>query len=536
MGSPTEERQQPSRQPRRHPRRGRFSSLTWRILAINLLALIIVVAGMLSLDTYRRGLIEAKIAALGTQGEVIATALAESVVTGQDNSALHIDDAVARRLLARLIEPIKTRARLYDDHGNLLVDSRQLAGAWDIVQADSLPPPVGVIEEGAEALYDWIAAKLPADNELEPYRETAGPYGDDYPEVGAALDGVLSSALRDGGAAGVILNLAIPVQRYKQVQGALLLTTTTADIEDSVRAVRYRILQIFAIALAITISLSFYLAGTIARPLYRLVEAVDAVRYGHQAGAAIPEFPGRGDEIGDLSRALGEMTRALAERMDAIESFAADVAHEIKNPLSSLRSAVEAAARVEDPAAQRKLLAVIEDDVRRLDRLISDISGASRLDAELARAESEPVDLGALLATLAGAHPSVHFTPRAEDDLTAPGIVPRLGQVFENLIANGHSFNPDGGVIRIAARRGAEWVEVTVEDDGPGIPKGSFDKIFERFYSDRPAAEKFGTHSGLGLSISKQIIEAHGGVIFVENRGDDPDKPEGARFIVRLPA
>ena len=524
------------RQPRKTHRRGRFSSLTWRILAINLLALVIVIAGMLYLDTYRQRLIAAKIAGLGTQGKLIATALAESVVTGQGDILFDIDDAIARQLLVRLIAPIKTRARLYDEHGELLVDSRRLAGVWSNVQAASLPPPAGVFEETAEEIYNWVVSLFPADRGLEPYIESAEPHGDDYAEVGAALDGVLSSALRAGGEDSVILNLAIPVQRFKQVRGALLLTTTTADIEESVRAVRYGILQLFAVALAITISLSLYLAGTIARPLYRLAEAADAVRHGHEPGVSIPDFSNRGDEIGDLSRALGEMTQALAERMNAIESFAADVAHEIKNPLSSLRSAVEAAARVKDPVAQRRLLAVIEDDVTRLDRLISDISDASRLDAELARAESKPVDIGALLAALAGAHPSVVFTAPADGPLMVPGIEQRLVQVFENLIANGRSFIPDGGVIRITARCGAEWVEVVVEDDGPGIPAASIDAIFERFYRDRPKGEKFGTHSGLGLSISKQIIEAHGGVIFAENRGDNPDKPEGARFIVRLPS
>ena len=531
----TENRQ---RRPRRSSRHGRFSSLTWRILAINLLALVIVVAGMLYLDTYRAGLIEAKIDALGTQGTLIAAALAESVVTGQADGRLQIDQAVAGQLLARLIAPINSRARLYDQAGNLLADSRRWPGAWASVQAASLPPPAGAFEESAGAVYDWIVSKLPAGRKLDPYIESSNSNGSDYAEVGVALGGVLSSALRAGGesgADGIILNLAIPVQRFKQVQGVLLLTPPPADIEDSVRAVRYGILQLFAVALAITISLSLYLAGTIARPLYRLAEAADAVRHGHEQGVTIPDFSHRGDEIGDLSRALREMTQALSERMNAIESFAADVAHEIKNPLSSMRSAVEAAARIDDPAAQRRLLAVVEDDVRRLDRLISDISDASRLDAELARAESKPVDLGALLATRADAHPSVVFTSRDVDALTAPGIERRLVQVFENLIANGRSFSPDGGVISITARRCEDWVEVVFEDDGPGIPVASIDAIFERFYKDRPEGETFGTHSGLGLSISKQIIEAHGGVIFAENRGDDPANPAGARFILRLP-
>ena len=304
MASPKEER---PREPRARRRRGRFSSLTWRILAINLLALVIVVAGMLYLDTYRRGLIEAKTAVLGAQGTVIAAALAESVVTGEDDGPLRIDEAVARQMFSRLIAPINTRARLYDAESNLLADSRSLAGAWASVQAASLPPPASLMEETTGAIYDWVVSKLPARRRLEPYRESAEPHGDDYAEIGAALDGALSSVLRDGGETGVILNLAIPVQRFKQVQGVLLLTADTADIEDKVRAVRFQILQISALALAITISLSLYLAGTIARPLYRLVEAVDAVRYGHQAGASIPEFPGRGDEIGDLSRALGDM-------------------------------------------------------------------------------------------------------------------------------------------------------------------------------------------------------------------------------------
>ena len=523
------------RRPRAPRRRGRFSSLTGRILAVNLLALVIVVAGMLYLDTYRAGLIEAKIAALGTQGKLIATALAESVVTGQDGVLYRIDNDVARSLLARLIAPINTRARLYDQQGNLLTDSHRVSGAWARVQADSLPPPMSGFEETAGVVYDWIVAFLPSDRGLEPYAESLEPHGGEYEEVGVALNGAVSSALRDGGEDGVILNLAIPVQRFKQVQGALLLTTTTADIEDSVRAVRFGILQLFALALAITISLSLYLAGTIVRPLYRLAEAADAVRHGHEQGAVIPDFSARGDEIGDLSRSLREMTHALAMRMNAIESFAADVAHEIKNPLSSLRSAVEAAARIEDPAAQRKLLAVVVDDVRRLDRLISDISDASRLDAELARVERRPIDLEALLGGLADAHPSVVFERRGDAALTAPGDGQRLAQVFENLIANGRSFGPPGGVIRITAETGDQWLEVTVEDDGPGIPAASTEAIFERFYSDRPEGEKFGTHSGLGLSISKQIIEAHDGVIFAENRGDDADRPEGARFIVRLP-
>jgi len=374
--------------------------------------------------------------------------------------------------------------------------------------------------------------------------------------------GAQSSALHDGGDMGIILNVAVPVQRFKEVQGALLLTTTTDDIEDSVRQVRYTILKLFGAALAVTVLLSLYLAGTIARPLHRLAEAADAVRYGQghgqsrQAGAAIPDFSGRGDEIGDLSQALGDMTRALDERIVAIERFAADVAHEIKNPLSSLRVAVETAARIEDPAGQRELLAVARDDVLRLDRLITDISDASRLDAELARAETGPVDIGALLTTLVDIErtaalddgPSVvlEIDPSAAGPLVAEGVEGRFAQVFQNIIANAKSFSRPGSAITITARRGPSDIEIIIEDLGPGIPAGKLAAIFERFYTERPAGEKFGIHSGLGLSISRQIIEAHGGVIFAENRGAEnqgaenqdnvPDHPAGARFVVRLPA
>lgn len=535
--------------PRRRRRRGAFSPITRRILAVNLAALVIVVAGLLYLDTYRGELIDAKIAALATQGELIAAALGETVVTGADGVD-GMDPAAARQLLARLAAAIETRTRLYDASGTLVADSRNLPGAGMAVQAATLPPPAGPVAETAEAVYDWILSLLPAGDHLPPYAETAAPHANDYPELHPVFAGGQSSALRDGGDMGVILNVAVPVQRFKEVQGALLLTTTIDDIEASVRQVRYTILQLFGGALTVTVLLSLYLARTIARPLHRLAMAADAVRHGGRHGqepaSVIPDFSGRGDEIGDLSQALGEMTRALDERLVAIERFAADVAHEIKNPLSSLRVAVETAARLDDPARQRELLAVARDDVVRLDRLITDISDASRLDAELARAETGPVDIAALLSTLAdierdagaanGPTMVLDIEPAEAGQLVVEGAEDRLAQVFRNIIANAKSFSEPGGVITITARRGRDGIEAVIEDQGPGIPAGKLEAIFERFYTERPAGEKFGTHSGLGLSISKQIIEAHGGVIFAENRGDDAAHPTGARFVVWLPA
>ncbi|HEX3064651.1 MAG TPA: HAMP domain-containing sensor histidine kinase, partial [Dongiaceae bacterium] len=294
---------------------------------------------------------------------------------------------------------------------------------------------------------------------------------------------------------------------------------------------------------AVTILLSLYLAGTIARPVHRLAEAAERVRRGKGRQLEIPDFTRRGDEIGDLSGVLREMTEALWARMDAIEHFAADVAHEIKNPLSSLRSAVETVARMEDPAQQRKLMAIILDDVQRLDRLISDISDASRVDAELSRADKVPADIGRLLQTLAEVHEAtskpgapriVVGLPKGQS-LMAPVIEGRLVQVLRNLIANAISFSPPGGMITLGARRDGRRLLIYVSDQGPGIPDDKLEAIFDRFYSERPSGEKFGTHSGLGLSISRQIIEAHGGRIFAENLTDTSGTSTGARFTIILP-
>ena len=296
-------------------------------------------------------------------------------------------------------------------------------------------------------------------------------------------------------------------------------------------------------ALAVTVLLSVYLAGTIARPIRRLATAAERIGRSHGRQHVIPDLRGRDDEIGDLARALREMTEALWLRMDATERFAADVAHEIKNPLTSLQSAVETAARLKDPDQQRKLMSIIQEDVRRLDRLITDISDASRLDAELSRAETAPVDVGAMLRTLVDLHESagdgsgrrLELQNADDQEFVVTGIEGRLAQVFRNLIANAESFGPPEGTVRISLSRNGRQVVVTVEDEGPGLPPGKEEAIFDRFYSERPEGEAFGTHSGLGLSISKQIVDAHGGSIASENRRTATGGIAGARFVVRLP-
>ncbi|HEX4615614.1 MAG TPA: stimulus-sensing domain-containing protein [Stellaceae bacterium] len=532
------------------PRTGRrwtVSPLTRRILAVNVLALALLAGGFLYLGKYQASLIGQQIEALKTQGEVFAAALGEgAVLDSVDEGEVLLPD-LARQMMRRLVEPTRTRARLFDVRGDIIADSRILRGPGDAVQVNELEPQEkeGAVLRIADQIYDWILNIVPRHTSYSVYRESASPRAEDYVEVVRALRGETGSAIRsDPQTGGLVFSVAIPIQRYKQVLGAVMLSTGSAEIEEELRTVRLELLRIFGVALLVTVLLSFYLAGTIARPIRRLAAAAERAR-GRRARIEIPDFTRRGDEIGDLSRSLREMTDALWQRMSAIESFAADVAHEIKNPLSSLRSAVETAVRIDDAANQRRLMAIILNDVQRLDRLITDISDASRLDAELGRVDLEPVDIAAMLGTLAevyqatwtdGAPRLVLAIGKSDRELVVPGIETRLSQVFRNIIGNAVSFSPPRGEIRLTARHEGRAVVVTVEDEGPGIPEEKLTAIFDRFYTERPLGEQFGTHSGLGLSISKQIVEAHRGMIWAENRKDTDGATTGARFSVRLPA
>jgi len=531
------------------PRR-RISPLTLRILAVNVLALAMLGIGLLYLGEYESSLIETELQALKTQGEIFAAALGEGAVIDSVAEGEELIPELGRQMMRRLVEPTRTRARLFDPSGALLADSRVLRGPGGIVQIKELPPPQprGFIGRVADGVYDWVVGRLPRHAEWPEYQDSASTRAADFPEVGRALGGDSAKAVRrERGSGGLQLSVAVPVQRYKKVLGAVLLSVGSADLEQAVRAVRLDILKVFLVALSVTVLLSIYLAGTIARPIRRLAAAAERVRRGLGRQVAIPDFSRRGDEIGDLSSALRDMTGVLWQRMDAIERFAADVAHEIKNPLTSLRSAVETAARIEDTTKQRRLLAIILEDVQRLDRLISDISDASRLDAELSRYEHAPIALDRMLETLVELHEATatEDSPRLRlvlphgarpSDFIVSGIEDRLVQVLRNLIANAISFSPPSGTLTLALQRDQGTVVVTIDDAGPGIPEGKLAAIFDRFYSERPAGEKFGTHSGLGLSISKQIVEAHRGVIRAENLRSPDGATTGARFIVRLPA
>lgn len=524
------------------------SPIVRRVLLVNLIVLAVPVLGLLYLRQYEESLIRSELDAMATQGRVFALALGTSAVLTDQSGRERLVPELTRHLIRLLLNETGLRVRLYaplEDKGELLVDSFLLAGPDGVIEVQELEPKTkpGWLDN----ILDFIAGLflwLPGTDALPPYVEGETKTAADFPEATAALEGTPQGQARRDAEGGLVLMQAVPVQRFRQVLGALLLSKSGAQIEQQVAQRRVDVLFVFAVAMTVTVLLSLYLAGTIARPIRSLARAADQVKSGKGKKIDLPDYSRRRDEIGELGRALTSMTDALWARLDAIEGFAADVAHEIKNPLTSLKSAVETVARLEDPARIKQLLAIVLDDVHRLDRLITDISDASRVDAELARAEAAPVDLKRLLEALVEVHrvgageggPSFVLNLPAEE-LTVLGLEGRLGQVFRNVIVNAISFSPPGGTITVGARRhGEEEIEVTIEDQGPGLPPDKLTQIFDRFYSERPEGEKFGTHSGLGLSISRQIVEAHRGRIRAENRSGAGNAILGARFAVTLPA
>ncbi|MDR3497367.1 MAG: sensor histidine kinase [Ancalomicrobiaceae bacterium] len=552
-----------------------FSSLTRRIVVLNLFALVALLSGILYLNQFRAGLIDSRLESLLTQGEIIAVAIASSNSSSPDQMTLDadellkqdadrpespLDDSLAALdfpinpervvpVLRRLITPTRTRARIFEKDGQLVIDSQDLYQRGDFLkgagkpETDDEPRPIDRIVE--------FMARIFTGTQYPTYVESTS--GKAYPEVVQALAGTSASIVRRTVKGELMVSVAVPIQKNRNVVGALLLSTQGGDIDAIVRAERLAILRVFVVAATVTMILSVLLAGTIAAPLRRLSAAADRVRRSVRAREEIPDFSARQDEIGHLSSALRDMTSALYSRLDAIESFAADVAHELKNPLTSLRSAVETLPVARTEVSRGRLLEVIQHDVRRLDRLISDISDASRLDAELAREDSLPVSISRLVGAVTtlqqelardkGQKLVVEIQPdsRGAAAFDVLGHDIRLGQVLTNLLDNARSFSPAGGTIHVRLRREDGDIVLVVEDDGPGIRAENIERIFERFYTDRPEQEAFGNNSGLGLAISHQIVTAHRGSIVAENRkGDiDPETGEprmlGARFTVRLP-
>ncbi len=569
------------------------SSLTRRIVFLNLGGLVALAVAFLYVNQFREGLIDARVQSLQTQGEIIAAAISASASVDTDSitvdpekllqlapgqSANAADEAAPSLefsinperigpVLRRLVMPTRTRARIFDRDGYLLLDSRSLTRRGNIFRSDL--PPITTQPEDSMTLIErtWNAVKGRFGRaSTAGTEEFSGRSSKNFPEVSSALTGEVQNVVRVNAKGDTIISVAVPIRRLRAVKGALLLSTLGGDIDTIIASERWAIVRIFLVSAAIMFLLSLFLAGTIAEPMRRLAEAADRVRRGIKSRQEIPDFTSRADEIGHLSGSLRDMTKALYNRIEAIERFAADVAHELKNPLTSLRSAVETLPIARTENARERLLAIIQHDVRRLDRLISDISDASRLDAELARADNRDVDLGQVLEAVVvvangigknDVRVGLEIEPMVDADgdpapFTVLGYDSRLGQVFNNLIDNARSFSDHGGSVRVAMRGrpsglpGAprDGYEIVVDDDGPGIPADAFERIFERFYTDRPN-QGFGQNSGLGLSISRQIIEVHGGHIVASNRIGAPEEGgaedaepliEGARFVVWLPA
>ncbi len=542
----------PSLLRRRRSQSRRYSPLTRRILLLNIVPVALLALGAVYLSDYEDELIETELASLTVQGEMVAAGIGEIAVIGGETTVNRMDADAARQLLTRLVRPTGVRARLFGETGELLGDSALLSEAGRIhvaplppLEMPAEPPPPR--RRMGEEIGDWITRQLSHTNHYPQYVDRPVPTVRDFPEAASALRGFNASAVRLMPDGRLLLSVAVPVLRYKQVLGALILTRDNRAISASLREVRYDMLTIAVCALGITVLLSLYLAGTITQPIVRLARAADEVRLARENRPEIPDLGKRGDEIGDLNDALRSMTDALWQRLNAIESFAADVAHELKNPLTSLRSAIEVAARPNLDAERReKLMAIVLDDINRLNRLISDISDASRLDAELMRGEVKPVDLKSLLddmvnhyaasaASKAGVEVELHIS--ANPPFAAHGHDGRYGQVVRNVIDNALSFSPRGTrlVIELTREpRNGPFV-ITIDDEGPGIPEDNLESIFRRFYSERPA-EHFGQNSGLGLSICRQIMETYGGTITASNRRSADNRVIGARFTLRIPA
>ncbi len=497
-------------------------SLTARILAVNLIPLLVLAGSLLFLDSYRRQLLDERFKLARIEAQITAEALAGATRERQE------------ALLSQIGREQRMRLRMYDASGALIADSFEL-------DEPSFTFDDPVAEPFLEDLARWtdhavnLAVGAPSP---PPYAEPKDTAADNWPELARVRQQGLSQIeLRRAPDGTPVINAAAPVG----VNGASLLTTRNAsDITQAVRNARSSLMTIIMLALAVSIVLSLYLANTIIQPLRRLVISTQRVRLGRDREVEVPRMDERADEIGLLARAVSDMTATLRHRIDAVETFAADVAHEIKNPLASLRSATESLPRVKEPTLHAQLVEVAAHDVRRIDRLVTEISEASRIDAELSRATFEPVELGQLFANVVARKMersenlgcAITIDKETSRDLVM-GVPLRLERIAENLIDNAVSFSPDGGRISVTISRSGNRVAATVCDEGPGIPEAEREKVFRRFHSHRPEGEEYGNHSGLGLAIGRTIAEAHDGSLIVA----DPDGPlGGACLVLELPA
>jgi two-component system sensor histidine kinase ChvG len=498
------------------------------IIALNLIGLVVLIAGALVLNEFRRGLIEARTDSLRTQGELIAKVIIIGATQGSPEPAM--DSERASQLLQALFIPTSQRARLFDRQGRLIADSYVTA---DRVDERVLPPARRRGE---------LRLSLPGQSAQARARTEAKARRALALEIAQALTGQRVAVVRTDAAGEQVVSVSLPIQYEKAVLGVL--TLEAGDVDQIIAAQRLALLPFILVAVATTILTSLLLSAMIAQPVLRLARAADRVRLSRARAISLPDLAKRDDELGDLTRSLESMTDALSTRLDAIERFAADVAHEIRNPLTSIRSAIDTLPLVKEDAPRQRLLGILQQDVNRLDRLVTDISNASRLDAELSREPPRAFDLTRLLqdiidlynADLRPTGASVALIgPTDQDSPRVSGREGPIGQVFRNLIDNARSFSPPGGAVRVQVARQGRSVRAWIDDDGPGIPPENLETIFERFYTSRPKGSAFGANSGLGLSIARQIVEAHHGRIWAQNRQDASGKVIGARFGVEFP-
>jgi len=522
--------------------RRRGPSLAGRIVLINVLAMMIIIIGLFYFGRYMDRLIAHEVESLTRQARLMASTLSEIAVISDKAGDSILDPEPTTHIIRRMLENSDVRVQVFTPSLVLAADSHHLKGSGRFVQIQDLaapvePPPVDTFTGLMIWSMNWLASSIPLSYNLSRYPGEPGMNAVQMPDLAAALKGETNYTLWSRPDRSLIITVTVPIQRLQQVTGVVMLTRGSNEISAAVHDLRMEILSSFSVVLGISILLSLYLAQTIARPLKRLARAALRARAITGGAPNIPDFSSRGDEIGDLSLAVRSMAEALWQRIDAIERFAADVSHELKNPLTSMKSALETLARVTDAEQKQRLFAIILEDVSRMDRLITDIAQASRLEAELTRTAPEKINLIHLLSALVTSRNQVQSPENRHLDLKVDqaqisihGVPSRLVQIMENLIGNALSFSPpEGKVVIRAATRGNKAI-VSVEDEGPGIPPEKLEKIFDRFYSSRPAGERFGTHSGLGLSICRQIAEGHGGRIYAENV-----QPHGAKFTLELP-
>ena len=517
-----------------------ISPLLLRLLTLNILALFFLLGGLFSIDRYQQTLQENEFEKLEDEGRILSQAIGRTILPTEDFRLQVIITREAQETISYLLNQSRVRIRLFSYQGDLIADSERSVGFQTRVKSIKLSSlqEKNFLRLYFEKIYSYISLLLAKTRKLNIYKENTLQQAEDYEEVLKALYGDETRFLRQLKNGKKMLSVAIPVQSYKKISGAILLTLDSTNIENKLKDFRFEVFKIFFLALFLTICVSIYLSANIVKPIRKLANATRNINPSDGRKISIPQFSDRKDEINELSVSIKEMLNSIWNRMDAIENFAADVAHEIKNPLTSIKSAVEVANNTNNKKQKNKLTKIIHQDINRLDRLVTDISNASRLDAELSREGMKKINVRKILEE------TVNFYNREKNNIlfnftkdfnySIYGNEQRLSQVFNNLIDNALSFNKNNKKIEIFLKSNKKKVFIEISDYGPGIHVNNFNKVFDRFFTERPAGEKFGEHSGLGLSIAKQILDIHKGLITVENRLSKNKKIIGAKFIITL--